>query len=936
MRRKPHWLVLILTVAVSPLLALPVGADTTDASQASGFLTGPNEGEPEAIALAYFQDEAATYGLSGGDVADLAVRSSFVSSHTGVTHVHINQQFDGLEVFGADTTVSIAADGSVVFVGGSSVSGLAASAVRSSDAGLDATGAVEAAADELDLGEPQDVRTTRRKGGAARETVLTDGGIADSPITARLGWQPSDDGLRLAWKLEIDDADDPALYEATIDAASGDLLEVEDWTSDHTIDELADRLGRGGRSPLAATAIAQTTSITPGTTNPVNDGSSYRVYAPPKESPNDGGRTLQTNPADGAASPWGWHDTDGATGAEFTITRGNNVHAYTDHNNNNSPQGGISRFVVDPPSSAAGEYAHTGAAFGPSATPDNFSGAIALGDDGVDFVNDGCEPYTVPAGSIALVYRGQCNFTVKVANGQAGGASAVIVANNAPGAPITMGGADPTITIPAIMITQADGETIQAGLPASGAIQIIEPTTPTEPDGGPGLTFDFGLDLNDHPHDYAEAATTNLFYWCNTAHDLFYLYGFDEASGNFQANNYGRGGTGGDYVRCEAQDGGGINNANFSTPGNDGGTPRMQMYLWSTADPFRDGDLENGIIFHEYGHGLSLRLTGGPTQNCLSGNEQQGEGWSDYVAIAATIDPALDDPQGPRGMGTYALNQDEPPRQGAGIRPRPYSRNMDIQPFTYDSIKTGAWFGGSLAIPHHIGHGWASILWDMTWDLIDKHGFSDNIYEGWDSGGNALAYQLVIDGLKLQGCGPGFVVSRDAILAADVPLTDGDNACTIWAAFARRGLGSSAVQGTTNRNDNDEAFDTHPACREDFQQPVNADYGDLNSVDAGDTVPLRFSLGSNQGLDILASGSPYSREVDCDTLHPVSQLEDSLTPRSVPVAAETPGGSGLSVSGRGVYTYPWKTSEDQAGTCQELVLTRLDGVQHRAFFEVTD
>jgi hypothetical protein len=176
------------------------------------------------------------------------------------------------------------------------------------------------------------------------------------------------------------------------------------------------------------------------------------------------------------------------------------------------------------------------------------------------------------------------------------------------------------------MVSLDDGNTIKAGLPASGSIQVIDPGLPTEADGGPGLTFDFPLDLADHPHEYVEAATTNLFYWGNTAHDLFYKYGFDEESGNFQANNHDRGGVGGDYVRCEAQDGGGTNNANFSTPANDGGTPRMQMYLWNVGpDPQRDGDLESGIIFHEYGHGLSLRLTGGPGVNCLAGVEQMGE-----------------------------------------------------------------------------------------------------------------------------------------------------------------------------------------------------------------------------------------------------------------------------------------------------------------------
>ena len=202
----------------------------------------------------------------------------------------------------------------------------------------------------------------------------------------------------------------------------------------------------------------------------------------------------------------------------------------------------------------------------------------------------------------------------------------------------------------------------------------------------------------------------------------------------------------------------------------------------------RDGDLDNGIVIHEYGHGISLRLTGGPTVNCLTGNEQAGEGWSDYYATTMLLDPALDDPEGPRGMGPYALFQDS--RQGNGIRPRPYSRNMAIQPFTYDSIKSGGWLdGASLALPHGLGHGWAAVLWDMTWDLVDKHGFNPDVYGDWDSGGNNRSLQYVTDGLKFQGCGPGLVVARDAIIAAADELSDGEDTCTLWSSFARRGLG---------------------------------------------------------------------------------------------------------------------------------------------------
>jgi hypothetical protein len=133
--------------------------------------------------------------------------------------------------------------------------------------------------------------------------------------------------------------------------------------------------------------------------------------------------------------------------------------------------------TINAPSSAAGTYEAAGAAFGPAPTAAGLSGNIVLVNDGVvgagtppGTVTDGCEPFTVPAGSIALVDRGFCNFTVKVANAQATGASAVIVADNAPGIPPTMGGTDPTITIPAVRVSLADGNTIKAGLPASGSI----------------------------------------------------------------------------------------------------------------------------------------------------------------------------------------------------------------------------------------------------------------------------------------------------------------------------------------------------------------------------------------------------------------------------------------------------------------------------------
>jgi hypothetical protein len=133
---------------------------------------------------------------------------------------------------------------------------------------------------------------------------------------------------------------------------------------------------------------------------------------------------------------------------------------------------------------------------------------------------------------------------------------------------------------------------------------------------------------------------------------------------------------------------------------------------------------------------------------------------------------------------------------------------MSINPTTYATIATG-----TLVIPHGIGYAWATMLWEVYWNLIDKHGFNQNVYEPWHTGGNNLALQLVFDGMKLQPCGPGFVTGRNAILQADTLLTGGENQCAIWGGFRKRGLGFSASQGTVaSVNDGVQAFDWPPTC----------------------------------------------------------------------------------------------------------------------------
>ena len=105
-----------------------------------------------------------------------------------------------------------------------------------------------------------------------------------------------------------------------------------------------------------------------------------------------------------------------------------------------------------------------------------------------------------------------------------------------------------------------------------------------DPSGAPNATDSFltSVDLTQSPSTTSNKAVAvqNLFYLNNVVHDILYGHGFNEAAGNFQQDNFGRGGAAKDPVDAEAQDGGSTDNANFATPP-DGRKPRMQMYLFT-------------------------------------------------------------------------------------------------------------------------------------------------------------------------------------------------------------------------------------------------------------------------------------------------------------------------------------------------------------------
>ncbi|KAI0602059.1 Fungalysin metallopeptidase-domain-containing protein [Biscogniauxia sp. FL1348] len=326
----------------------------------------------------------------------------------------------------------------------------------------------------------------------------------------------------------------------------------------------------------------------------------------------------------------------------------------------------------------------------------------------------------------------------------------------------------------------------------------------TNPDGGSdylnnyrpessSLAFEYDYDTTlTPPSVYADASVAQLFYTANTYHDVLYDLGFTEAAGNFEVNNNGQGGRGSDSVILNSQDGSGTNNANFATPP-DGQPGRMRMYLWTYSTPYRDCAFEAGVIIHEYTHGLSNRLTGGPANsNCLSTTEAggMGEGWGDFMATAIRLKEG-DTRDTDYSLGAWVYNNPE------GIRTYLYSTKLDVNPYMYTTLNT-------YNEVHDIGEVWATMLYEVMWNLIDKHGLNLDIKPTFDSNGvptdgKFLTMKLIIDGMALQPCNPNFIQARDAIIDADEALTGGENVCELWTAFAKRGLGEGAVYSTRNR-----------------------------------------------------------------------------------------------------------------------------------------
>jgi hypothetical protein len=315
------------------------------------------------------------------------------------------------------------------------------------------------------------------------------------------------------------------------------------------------------------------------------------------------------------------------------------------------------------------------------------------------------------------------------------------------------------------------------------------PFRPASPSGQFLFTFvnnwgNTNCAANSYQQDVSQA-TTNLFYQHNRIHDEYYSYGFTESAGNFQNDDFGRGGIGGDAVQGDVQAGiqanpPNLDNANFSTPP-DGIPGVTNMFLWETIPgaftaPCVDGDNDLSVIQHEYTHGMTNRMVGGGE---VLGGEQagaMGEGWSDWYALNHLFDAGLET-QPVEGIYVTANGT-------RGIRNYSYASSpLNYGDLGYDIV------GNEV---HADGEIWTATLWQLREGLIAQYG---------TAAGQKRAALLITAALPDTAPLPSMLDARDGILTADQDLYHGKDIPLIWSVFANRGMGSLA--GTTGSNDPD-------------------------------------------------------------------------------------------------------------------------------------
>lgn len=763
---------------------------------------------------------APQWGLDETDINDYFISDHYTSRHNLVSHVYANQTINGLLVENAIINLSFNKAGEMIYGNSRFVAGLA-NQITSANANVTAIEALEIALAKLEL----DVETPRLNEEKDFSLfVFEKADFATIPVQTQLLYAQVDESIQLAWRTQIYGPKSYAIY---VDANTGEVLAQKRL-------DISCSFEKGMYDNHSHSCSAHSPEGSVGTAIEMVDNSSYRVFALPLESPNHGSRTLETNPADPNASPFGWHDTDGTPGAEFTITRGNNVHAFYDPEADEVPpatqvDGGQDLifdfdYYDDQEPNAQINNTVTQLFYMNNKIHD-FAYAYGFTEEAGNFQtnnygNGGAQgDYVIAFSQYGDGAAGTVNNATFATPGDGGnGQMRMFLWNSGSGVfQVT----SPTNISSYYSVGTADyGPTI-ADAPAEGEVVIVDDGFDVFVDGceeivnadevaGKIAMIDRGLCFFEQKTANAEAAGAIAVIICNFEDSAMGMAGVPDIDDPSIVT-----------VSLSSSDCNLIKAALSSGP--------VSVKIEEPADglSFIPGSYDNGVIAHEFAHGISNRLTGGPgAAGCLGNEEQMGEGWSDFFSLITTVEPG-DTGADKRGIGTYATSEGV---DGNGIRPYPYSTDMTINPMVYDNITT-------FSVPHGVGAVWCSMLWDMYWAFVDEYGYDADVYN--TSAGNNMAIQLVMDGMAMQPCNPGFEDGRDAILAADQELFNGDNQCLIWEVFARRGLGINADQGDSNsRGDGTPNYESVPTCIAELK--IKKEVTEL--IVAGDDIDVTLTV----------------------------------------------------------------------------------------------
>lgn len=807
--------------------------------------------------MRFIEKNAEVWGLQESDYAQTMVSDMYTNKKTGITHIYLIQALDGVPIHNAITPLAVDANGEVRTVRHGFIAN-AKQKVMATKPSLAPVAAIKSATAHLGI-KAKEMPSISRSDAKNNTYEFGRADFAANDIKVKLTYVESDGQLKLAWNLAIDELDNPDYYSVFVDANSGDVIYKFNYTVKCTFHKgQYDRHVGCNADHSKNTKIASFEEASLAASASASMAGTYNVFALPAESPIHGERQTLVDPFFPDSSPYGWHDINGEDGAEFTITRGNNVHAYLDKLDEGFPSSpepdGGADLNFDFPYDVMDE-AHTNE---DAATVNLF------------YMNNMIHDITKrlgfdePAGNFQLNNYG---------NGGAGNDYVLAQASDG------IGLENPTLDN-ANFSTPGDGNNGQMQMylwtNPSGVLSIDEPEVLSgflsdvgDAQGNTG----FGAPIpneNETPivgkivlaKEDAPGEPTTV---CGPIKNVDEIAGniamIDRGLCDFSLKTWHAQEAGAiSVIICNVVGGGGTDGlSSFGMAGGENAdlvtiTPislgktdcdRIRASILSDIDvhitiqnrgpvgpEYLDGSVDNGIVAHEYGHGISNRLIGGPSATgCMTNLEQAGEGISDFFTLALTVEDG-DKGGDLRGIGNYADGQNV---TGTGIRSFPYSTNIESNPLVFDNIKTRS--PEDTGSPHAIGEVWAAALWEVYWAFVDEFGLDLNWED--EESGNYKAVRLVIEGMKQTPCNASYIDLRDGILQADSMIYDAAHSKLLWIAFAKRGYGYLADDGGTSDDvsDGTQSFEPFPLVIQELK--INA--SSTEEVEPGEEITVELN-----------------------------------------------------------------------------------------------